>query len=299
MNTYQSKFSDWLRNEDKSESTIRTYLSVLERFTVWFEETDGEPFDPKKITTLTLLDYRSYQQNVLEMKPTTINKSIATLKTFFGWLADQGHIENNVASKVKMKRVQNNGDIRWLDDNQLNRLMYSLETEKNDLKRSRDNLTVLLMVKGGLRIEEVSNVKKSHMDLKEDIISVVNGKGGKYRIIPLHNEIKKAAKRWLQLRNEIVDPVISDSDYLLVSERSPQLSVRAISYRIDNYMDRCGLKEGGYSAHSLRHTFCKNLVNSGVPIQNVAKLAGHDSIQTTMRYVEASQNDLKKAIQSI
>ncbi|WP_424769358.1 tyrosine-type recombinase/integrase [Paenibacillus sp. sgz302251] len=56
---------------------------------------------------------------------------------------------------------------------------------------------------------------------------------------------------------------------------------------------------GQPSCHSLRHTFCKNLINSGVPIQNVARLAGHESIQTTQRYVEPSQLDLKKAIDSM
>lgn len=57
--------------------------------------------------------------------------------------------------------------------------------------------------------------------------------------------------------------------------------------------------EGQHSVHSLRHTFCKSLVNKSVPIQNIAKLAGHDSIQTTLRYVEPSQQDLRKAISSI
>ncbi|WP_082198365.1 site-specific integrase [Bacillus sp. FJAT-26390] len=77
---------------------------------------------------------------------------------------------------------------------------------------------------------------------------------------------------------------------------------------VDSYFERCGLLErsekgvkleGQHSCYSLRHLFCKSLVNAGVPIQNVAKLAGHDSIQTTLRYVEPSRQDLRKAINSI
>ncbi|WP_397377960.1 tyrosine-type recombinase/integrase [Paenibacillus sp. YYML68] len=71
---------------------------------------------------------------------------------------------------------------------------------------------------------------------------------------------------------------------------------------LDTYLECCGLLErskkgekldGQHSVYSLRHSFCKSLVNAGVPIQNVAKLAGHDSIQTTLRYVEPPQQDLR------
>ncbi|GMA66089.1 site-specific integrase [Alicyclobacillus fastidiosus] len=77
---------------------------------------------------------------------------------------------------------------------------------------------------------------------------------------------------------------------------------------VDGYLERSGLLErsesgnktdGQASCHSLRHTFCKNLVNAGWSIQNVARVAGHDSIQTTMRYVEPSRDELKKAMQSM
>jgi site-specific recombinase XerD len=70
---------------------------------------------------------------------------------------------------------------------------------------------------------------------------------------------------------------------------------------VDRYLELAGLLErtkdgmkldGQLSCHSLRHTFCKSLVDGGVPIQNIAKLAGHDSIQTTQRYVESSMEDL-------
>lgn len=79
-------------------------------------------------------------------------------------------------------------------------------------------------------------------------------------------------------------------------------------YIVDGYMERCGLLkrsgegeklEGQASMSFLETTFCKNLVDVGIPIQNIVKLAGHDSIQTTQRYVEASEDDLRKAIQAL
>jgi len=85
--------------------------------------------------------------------------------------------------------------------------------------------------------------------------------------------------------------VHESSEFLFISERSGQMTTRAIAYIVDVYLERCGLLQrkldgtkidGQHSCHSLRHTLCKNLIKAGW------------SIQTTMSYVEPSQDELKK-----
>ncbi|RKP44483.1 hypothetical protein D7Z26_26595 [Cohnella endophytica] len=308
MADYIAEFQAWLQNEDNGEKTIRSYGSELRKFFRWYEETEGKGFIPTDITPIMLMDYRSYIMNTLEQKPTTVNKAIATLKTFFGWAVEVEYLKVNPAVKVKMKRVQQNTSPKWLTDQEQNRLLYAIEAEKNEIKQTRDKAIVETMRLAGLRVEEVSDLKLDHVDFKQEYITVVDGKGGKYRTVPMHNDLKKALKAWLGFRTESDKALHRASTYLFVSERSGQLTTRAIAFMLDVYLERCGLLErseqgeklgGQHSVHSLRHTFCKSLVNAGVPIQNVAKLAGHDSIQTTLRYVEPSQQDLRKAIQSI
>jgi site-specific recombinase XerD len=307
MNEYLTQFETWLKNEDKGEKTVRTYLSVLNKFITWYEQTEGNTFQPQNVNTVLLQDYRSYIMTTLEQKPATINKAIATLKTFFAWALAAGHTTHNPAVKVKMKRVQQAYAPKWLTDQEQNRLLYALETVRNEFKQSRDQMVVLTMLKAGLRVEEVSQLKIEHIDLKNENVTVTNGKGGKYRSVPMCRDLKKALKSWLSHRTASDKHVHQQSDYLFVSERSAQMTTRAIAFMVDTYLERCGLLErqdnvkldGQHSCHSLRHTFCKNLVNAGTPIQNVARLAGHDSIQTTMRYVEPSEHDLRKAIQAL
>jgi integrase/recombinase XerD len=307
MNEYLTQFQTWLQNEDKGDKTIRTYLSVLSKFATWYEQTEGIPLRPQDVSTILLQDYRSYMMTTLEQKPATINKAIATLKTFFGWALEAGHTTQNPAIKVKMKRVQQAYAPKWLTDQEQNRFMYALETERNEFKQSRDQAVVLTMLKAGLRVEEVSQLQIDHVDLKSENVTVTNGKGGKYRVVPMCKDLKKALKAWLSHRTASDKAVHQQSDYLFVSERSGQMTTRAIAFMVDTYLARCGLLEredgmkldGQHSCHSLRHTFCKNLVNAGTSIQNVARLAGHDSIQSTMRYVEPSENDLRKAIQAL
>jgi integrase/recombinase XerD len=308
MQDYITDFKTWLQNEDKGEKTVRSYGSELMKFFNWYGQTEGKPIVPTDVTAILIMDYRSYLMNTLEQKPTTINKAIAVIKAFFGWAVEAGHMKVNPALKVKMKRVQQTYAPKWLTDQEQNRLMYALDTEKNEFKQARDKAAILAALYGGLRIEEISELKIDHFDMKIGSITVVDGKGGKYRSLPLHNELKKAIRTWLNFRSQSEKAIHQDSFYLFVSERSGKMTTRAIAFMMDRYLERCGLLErsekgekleGQHSFHSLRHTFCKSLVNAGVPIQNVARLAGHDSIQTTMRYVEPSEQDLRKAIQSI
>lgn len=308
MNHYLLQFEAWLKEEDKGEKTIRTYLSVLSKFIKWYEQTEGKQFQLQEVTAITIQDYRSFLMSALEQKPATINKAIATLKTFFSWAVDAGHSENNPAQKVKMKRVQQSYAPKWLTEQEQNRLLYTLETERNEFKQARDRAIVLTMLYAGLRVEEVSELKLNQIDIRQGKVTVVNGKGGKYRVVPMHNELKKALKSWLAHRDNSNKPFHQTSEFLFVSERAGQMTTRGIGFMIDIYLERCGLLErsedgrkieGQSSCHSLRHSFCKKLVNAGIPIQEVARLAGHDNIQTTMRYVEPSEHDLRKAIQAI
>jgi integrase/recombinase XerD len=308
MNQCILEFEAWLREEDKAEQTIRSYIGTIKSFAKWNEQSDGKGYQPKDTSVIQIMDYRSYLLNTLEQKPTSVNRAIAGLKTFFSWATEVGYTANNPSIKVKMKRVQQTHSPKWLKEKEQNRLLNALELEKNEAKQARDKAIVFTMLLAGLRVEEVCDLKIGHIDLRQELITVLNGKGGKYRTVPLHNDLKKILKIWLTYRQDSDKVTHQQSDYLFVSERSGLMTTRAIAFMVDRYLELAGLLErskegtkiqGQASCHSLRHSFCKSLVDVGVPIQNIAKLAGHDSIQTTQRYVEASENDLRKAIQSL
>jgi integrase/recombinase XerC len=68
---------------------------------------------------------------------------------------------------------------------------------------------------------------------------------------------------------------------------------------IQNVLEKYRGDIDNLSCHSLRHTFCKNLVDAGVSLEKVAALAGHDSLETTRRYCEPSPHDLALAVDLI
>lgn len=307
MNQYLSDFETWAQNEDKGRKTITTYRSVMTKFIQWYEVTTGTEFRPADVTPVLLQDFRSHMQTVEHAKPSTINKDLSILKVFFTWALDAGHTRINPAAKIKMIRTQQSHAPKWMDDNQVHRLLYAVEGQRNDWKRLRDLAIVHVMLDAGLRVEETSELKISHINMKSEIVEVMRGKRNKHRSVPMTRELKRVLRAWINVRSDNAKPAHQTSDYLFVSERAGHMTVRGINHMLDGHLALAGLldratdgrKENSFSCHSLRHTFCKNLVNNGWSIQNVARVAGHESIQTTMRYVEPSQDELKKAMQAI
>ncbi|OBZ11448.1 hypothetical protein A7975_18210 [Bacillus sp. FJAT-26390] len=213
---YHADFQTWLQYEDKGEKTVRSYGSELKKFITWYEQTEGKVFNTNEVTPILIMDYRSYLMNTLEQKPATFNKAIAVLKTFFSWAVEVGHVDINPAIKVKMKRIQQINAPKWLTEQEQNRLLYALEIEKNEIKQARDKAIVETMRLAGLRVEEVSDLKIDHVDFKQGYITVVDGKGGKYRSLPLHNDLKKALKIWISYRLESQKEIHRRSPYMFV-----------------------------------------------------------------------------------
>ena len=135
------------------------------------------------------------------------------------------------------------------------------------------------------------NLKTKDIDLLALNIKVV-GKGQKYREIPLKPEAAGAIKEYLG--GERKDSRFGQSEYLLLSQRSEKLDKDTINKLLRKHGKKLGLI---LYPHKYRHTFCTRLLNKGVDLTTVAKLAGHANIQTTASYyINTSREDKQKAV---
>ncbi|MBA4495070.1 tyrosine-type recombinase/integrase [Paenactinomyces guangxiensis] len=148
------------------------------------------------------------------------------------------------------------------------------------------------MLQAGLRISEVVSLDIQDVDLRRKTLTVIAGKGGKNRIALMSPELMKAMEAWIEERGEV------DEKALFLSERGhSRMTRQGLHYLIKKYLDSIGLVD--YSSHSLRHSFCRNLVDANQPLQVIAQLAGHESLETTRRYITPSEIDLRRAVESI
>jgi integrase/recombinase XerC len=294
------KFQNWLTDEGKGAKTLTTYIHALTEMANWYTKVEGLAFSPTEVTTLHLRQFISHLDEELKQSPATINKKIAALKTFFKFAGETGIISHNPMVKIKMKRTQEQyAAPKWLSKIELAKFLHEIEKEKMAFKRIR-NLTICkLMAEAGLRVEEVADLVWGDINIKKgrEMVTVRNGKGNKYRVIPLNKDVMNVLTEWKDFvgMNYVG---INEESPCFVSGRTTQVSTRSIGYMVKYYAKKAGLKDD-VSPHSLRHTFCKNLVDQGVGLEQVAYLAGHESLETTRRYTKPSENDLRKAVNTI
>jgi len=151
----------------------------------------------------------------------------------------------------------------------------------------------MLMLHTGLRVSEVSNLRIGDVSIspRKGEIVVRGGKGEKFRTVPLNSNVRNALKAYLSVRPSV------NHDHLFVGQRGERLRPTGIYYLVKRYAYDARIES--ISPHTLRHTFGKNLVDAGVPLDRVATLLGHSSLNTTCIYTVPSQADLQDAVERI
>jgi len=281
--------------EDLTAVTIRNYLSDLRHFAVWFEATwklgqEEEPaFTSQRVTTPTITDYRTYLQQGLHLKPNSINRSLISIKRYFTWVLSTGQTKYDPAKVVKLVGEEVSAP-RHLDDQEEQALLAAV-TEEGNL---RDRAIVVLMLHTGLRARELCTLTRAQVKLgKRSGTLSVYGKHNKYREIPL-NATARAA---LLAYDSSLQKQLPDTTPLFLSEkRRMQLTERGLGYVIKKYAARARLQD--VSPHDLRHRFGYRMAAS-VPLHRLAQIMGHDSLDTTILYVQGTRQDLQQAVEEI
>ncbi|WP_230199127.1 tyrosine-type recombinase/integrase [Risungbinella massiliensis] len=286
---YLDQFEKWLLEEGKGKLTIEVYKRSVTQFIEWFEETNDTKFGPRDVTTLDMQDWKQHMQVGEKIAPATINKRISSLKVFWSFLIDSNLANVDITKKVKTKRSSKVSEApRWLERKEVARILHAIESGTNEWKKARDKAMVLFMLKAGLRISEVKDLDLMAIDENHWRVTITAGKGGKWRLVPMNKDLINSYTEWKKIRGEV------DCQQLFVTRKGTPITRQGIHDQLRKYFKVVEDKE--VSAHCLRHTFCKSLIDQGVDIQNVASLAGHESIETTRRYTTASEKELRKAV---
>ena len=276
-------FLDHLRCAERSPLTVRSYVSDLAGFSAWFEAANGDVLAPALVTPTDLREFKAHLLQ-RQLRPSSVNRKLAALKSFLGWAAEAGMIP----AAPKMPRQERQGRLgpRWLDRREQNALLRAVERGGS----ARDIAAVQLMLQCGLRVAELCALVWADVVISDrrGTLTVRSGKGGKRRTVLMNADARAAVIALGHLRE------VEGADAVFAGQRGP-LTVRGVQKTLEKYSHG---KSGtdGVSPHDLRHSFCKNLVDAGVGLPEVAALAGHESLETTRRYTEPSLKDLERAV---
>lgn len=294
------QFLLWLHNEGKDPKTIQAYKTSISQFLKWYVETNGHQ-QLEEVKPIDVKEYVSYLKHTLNRSQATINKTIAALKTFFSFLADQGAVGDNPMTRIKIHKVQQTDRFKdttkWLTKEEQSRFISYVELEKNEMKRLRNLAVIDLMLRCGLRVSEVEELKLEDVKTNGNIeITIREGKQGKYATVTMLSKHSKSLRNWLKYRQSI-NSKLSDYPHLFISERAAKLTSRGIQLMLDKYTKLANMNN--ITPHRFRHSFCKNLASAGINIETIRRLARHESIQTTAIYVDPSHKEQLEALERI
>ena len=257
----------------------------LTQFARWFKLVNHEAMQLLRITPT---DARHYKKQMITsgLKPSTINRRLLSLKYFIGWGLKTKQIQQSFSLPKPVKITKSAP--KWLDKKQKYQLLRHIQHHGS----SRDKAMVVLLLNTGLRVGELSSLKWKDICIGErkGRVSVIAGKGCKYRDVPLNKDARE-----ILLSFDYVAHANEDT-FIFMGQRG-RLSSRGIQLALKRLVKGSDLEN--LSPHQLRHTFCKDLVNAGIGLEKVATLAGHDSLDTTKLYCQPSFDDLSDAVEQI
>jgi len=290
------EFHNWLIEQDRSEKTVNGYLADLERFATWFAHTNGAELTPVGLTPTDIRLYRTWLQE-RQAKPATINRQLAAIRAYAKCSQESGQISTDPMRGVRPVPIQKLAP-KWLDRGQQNSLISTAEkalnaaqTESAKMLAQRDLTIIQVLLNTGLRIGELCDLTLADVVVspKKGKIIVRQGKGERRREIPLNAEARKSLTDWRAIRGD-------EGNLLFTGKRGEGISVSGVHRRLAE-LGRIAKVE--VHAHTLRHTFSKNLIDSGVSLEKVASLLGHSSLNTTRIYTTPGERDLEVAVERL
>lgn len=294
------QFLQYIESESRcSHHTLRAYRTDLVSF-LHYMDLSIDDFDPKVIASDDIREWLVSRSEHSSTKSSSINRSLSTLRSFFGWALSKGHIDRDPTSKVKSLKMGrrlpsfvSEGKMSSLIEQQ--REQSETHDQPRDFIEQRNALIILMFYATGIRLSELQGVKVR--DFSDDFRHLkVRGKGDKERIVPIVTELRREIKSYF---NKIKDENIwkSEVNSLFLSRRGEALSVNMI-YRIVRRELNEAKVQGRKSPHVLRHTFATHLLNGGADMRDIQDLLGHSSLQATQIYTHSSIAHLQSAYQS-
>lgn len=217
-----------------------------------------------------------------KLSPASRHRKTATLKSFFGWLFDQGFTERNLSSQFTCTKLPKKLP-DFLSVDEILSVIHSFDKEEDTLQHQKEKTMFYLLYGGGLRVSEACNLKWKDIISERRCLRVL-GKGNKERLIILPalsmDQLKKLKKS-------------SGGDFVFGN--------KALDTRVAyEWIRQRGIKSNLHKTlhpHALRHSYATHLLSSGANLRTLQELLGHESLQATEKYTHVSVGQLAEMME--
>ncbi len=282
VDTHIASFLQYLRVErNASEFTRKSYATDLTRFVAFLNQQDMERIDKTSL--------RAYLASLAAagFKPTTINRKLACLRSFFSFLCSREIIALNPAEAIRsLKQDKPLPKVLNFDE-----IVDALRLpDQTTFVGARDRVILECFYGTGIRLRELVNLDLPDVNLHEGLIRVV-GKGRKMRLVPAGKRLSASLRQYLRIRGAFMSNRPGNEEAVFVNKNHVRVTPRQVQYLVRKYLESASGRKA--SPHVLRHSYATHLLEEGADIMAVKELLGHASLSTTQIYTHLTAERLK------
>jgi len=278
----------------RSAHTAENYTLYLERFV---EFTNDILVD--KITSETIRKYRLWlnryvNNNDDELSTITQSYHLIALRGFLGYLSKRD-IPSLSPDKIELPKVSRR-QVTFLHYDEVEQILAQINTDSDT--GLRDRAIVELLFSSGLRVSELVNLNRDHVNTTRREF-MVRGKGQKDRPVFISESASMHVDNYLKTRHDSLPPLFISYSRNIESSMSGdyrRLGARSIQRIINKYTRLAGITKH-VSPHTMRHSFATDLLMNGADIRSVQAMLGHSSITTTQVYTHVTDQHLKEVFE--
>ncbi len=260
-----------------SKNTLKSYEKDLQRFRKFLliNKIPLKYIKPGNLTEFTVFLKKK------KLAASTIARNISSIRGMYRYLASKNEVNPAVVDLFESPKIERKiPDV--LEKQDIDRIMASRVSQRKNLM-VRNRTIIGLLAVTGLRISELSALKKENINLKERYIRVV-GKGNRERIVFFPEDIVPFLRKCCEMPGEFI-----------FSTKKGKPLTRQNLWKIVRGAGKAAGLPVNIRPHMLRHTFATQMLESGMDIRIIQELLGHKSISTTKIYTQVSRKQLKSA----
>ncbi len=275
----------------RSQKTAENYHLYLQRLVEFTDDTTVE-----KITAETVRKWRlwlnRYENDMGDkLSPITQSYHLIALRSFLGYCSKRG-IPTLTPEKIELPKVKRK-QVTFLNEEEVPRMLDAIDT--NTPIGMRDRAIVELLFSSGLRVSELCNLNRGHLNLNRGEF-MVRGKGQKDRPVFISPEATEWLAIYLDTRKDTFEPLFirySGTKSGDLRGESLRLTPRSVQRLVSGYAKAVGITKH-VSPHTMRHSFATDLLMNGADLRSVQSMLGHSNISTTQVYTHVTDPHLKE-----
>lgn len=288
LHKHREEFVQHLETKGRSKSTIVAYNKDIEQLIAFLNELEHSGL-PQDLTTEILEAYVEKLKDEGNYTLKTVSRKINSLKTFCKYLSNQGLIVSDIASPISHPEFTP----------QLPRVLSPLEYRAlRDTARSNLRLYTMveLLLQTGIRIGELSRLKRQHVDTNNSQLHVEEFSSNPSRKIELNERAIDAIARYFEDHQHIQETE-DDSHHMFQTKTGNPVLIRNIRTAINRAFTKAGIK--GATVNDIRNTFIVYQLENGLDIEKLAEVVGHQKPTTTEKYLELVEARPKRTVHRI